>query len=250
MHTSLLDTQVYFLGVRGGTIMNNQFAGALCAGMFSLSVVSVADAALLGRLPATPGGIDYQAYYNPELDITWVADVGLLVANYEPWDVANQALDDLNTSTYLGYDDWRFPVAARPDPTCDEVELSRGYNCTGSEMGHMFYNEFGATAETSVLDTGDPLELAKFVNLFSSDDRNITYFWTGTLGSDTGPGSLSHIAFLFDFGLQTVAKDPDAPARVWAVRDGDVSAVPVPAAVWLFGSGLLGIVGIAKRKKV
>ena len=28
-----------------------------------------------------------------------------------------------------------------------------------------------------------------------------------------------------------------------------VSAVPVPAAVWLFGSGLIGLVGIARRKK-
>ena len=29
----------------------------------------------------------------------------------------------------------------------------------------------------------------------------------------------------------------------------NVNAVPVPAAVWLFGSGLLGLVGIARRKK-
>ncbi len=29
-----------------------------------------------------------------------------------------------------------------------------------------------------------------------------------------------------------------------------VSAVPVPAAVWLFGSGLICLIGIAKRKKV
>ena len=28
-----------------------------------------------------------------------------------------------------------------------------------------------------------------------------------------------------------------------------VSAVPIPAAAWLFGSGLIGLVGIAKRKK-
>jgi len=26
-------------------------------------------------------------------------------------------------------------------------------------------------------------------------------------------------------------------------------AVPVPAAVWLFGSGLIGLIGIARRKK-
>ena len=30
----------------------------------------------------------------------------------------------------------------------------------------------------------------------------------------------------------------------------DVSAVPVPAAVWLFGSGLLGLIGVARRKAV
>ncbi len=31
--------------------------------------------------------------------------------------------------------------------------------------------------------------------------------------------------------------------------NGVVSAVPVPAAVWLFGSGLLGLVGVARRRK-
>ena len=32
-------------------------------------------------------------------------------------------------------------------------------------------------------------------------------------------------------------------------NDPVVSAVPVPAAVWLFGSGLIGLIGIARRKK-
>ena len=29
---------------------------------------------------------------------------------------------------------------------------------------------------------------------------------------------------------------------------GVISAVPIPAAVWLFGSGLIGLIGIARRK--
>ncbi|MDH5572852.1 MAG: VPLPA-CTERM sorting domain-containing protein [Gammaproteobacteria bacterium] len=33
------------------------------------------------------------------------------------------------------------------------------------------------------------------------------------------------------------------------ILNGTVSAVPVPAAVYLFGSGLLGLIGVEKRKK-
>ena len=34
-----------------------------------------------------------------------------------------------------------------------------------------------------------------------------------------------------------------------AIDNVTVSAVPVPAAVWLFGSGLVGLIGLARRKK-
>jgi hypothetical protein len=30
----------------------------------------------------------------------------------------------------------------------------------------------------------------------------------------------------------------------------EASPVPVPAAAWLFGSGLIGLVGVARRKKL
>ena len=35
----------------------------------------------------------------------------------------------------------------------------------------------------------------------------------------------------------------------WAVHAGNVGAVPVPAAVWLFGSGLIELLGLARRKR-
>jgi hypothetical protein len=44
----------------------------------------------------------------------------------------------------------------------------------------------------------------------------------------------------------------DSSAQDWGVAfntPGSWSVVPVPAAVWLFGSGLLGLVGVARRKK-
>ena len=54
--------------------------------------------------------------------------------------------------------------------------------------------------------------------------------------------------FYFNFGRQ-YAGLKDNFYYAWAVRSGDVSAVPVPAAAWLFGSGLIGLLGVAKRKR-
>ena len=31
--------------------------------------------------------------------------------------------------------------------------------------------------------------------------------------------------------------------------DGALALVPIPAAVWLFGSGFIGLIGFANRKK-
>jgi len=42
---------------------------------------------------------------------------------------------------------------------------------------------------------------------------------------------------------------PVAYGDSFTAGNWEVSNVPVPAAVWLFGSGLLGLVGIARRKK-
>jgi len=35
----------------------------------------------------------------------------------------------------------------------------------------------------------------------------------------------------------------------WAIRSGDVGAVPEPAAACLFGSGLLEPIGVARRRR-
>ncbi len=46
----------------------------ILAGLILGLVTVTADAALHGRLPVTPGGNDYQAYYDDAQLITWLAD--------------------------------------------------------------------------------------------------------------------------------------------------------------------------------
>ena len=61
--------------------------------------------------------------------------------------------------------------------------------------------------------------------------------------------------FMLDYFAAVPLNDPSGFGGVqYALHlegqvGGTVSAVPVPAAVWLFGSGLIGLIGIAKRTK-
>ncbi len=60
--------------------------------------------------------------------------------------------------------------------------------------------------------------------------------------------------YTLDYSATVPAGDPSGFGNVMynlhlVGTVGTVSAVPVPAAVWLFGSGLLGLVGVARRKK-
>lgn len=49
-------------------------------------------------------------------------------------------------------------------------------------------------------------------------------------------------------GLQNGRIEGVANSFSYVSKIGPVSTVPVPAAVWLFGSGLLGLIGVARRR--
>jgi hypothetical protein len=59
--------------------------------------------------------------------------------------------------------------------------------------------------------------------------------------------------YVLDYSARVPFDDPSNFGGVqYALHlEGTIgAAVPVPAAVWLFGSGLLGLVGIARRRRL
>lgn len=58
-------------------------------------------------------------------------------------------------------------------------------------------------------------------------------------------------SFVLDYMTHIPLADPSSLGGIyWKIHmEGTVSAIPVPAAVWLFGSGLLGLIGVARHRK-
>jgi len=195
------------------------------------------NAALLERL----GGL---AYYDTDADLTWLADAN--TGGAEHWNDANTWAALLNIN---GVDDWRLPDTLQPDTSCSSTDGNGGYfgsNCTGSEMGNMFYNVLGGVSGSSISDIHNS-NYDLFDNIQSSGAGTGITYWSGTIVSTNINANTAWI-FSFEDGQQSVTSTVNQ-RFIWAVHDGDVSAVPVPAAVWLFGTGLIGLAGLARRKK-
>ena len=124
------------------------------------------------------------------------------------------------------------------------------------------YSDFDSDNRWDRLDT--------YLTLYSDDGYRIAFNDDDNLTNDTN-GSVSNVdsylqytADYDGFYIILVAAYPSSPnelSGVFGLTDSGsigynnykldisgVSPVPVPAALWLFGSGLLGLIGMARRK--
>ena len=205
----------------------SRLLSAVCATAVALlsAMASAAVLPLEGRLETATGSGVFLAYYDPNLDITWANGN---INSLDTWD--NQVAWAAGL-TIGGITGWRLPIAdVNGDGTVVNCAGGGVNGCEDNEMGFLYWEE-----------SITPSDPGPFSNVPSGD------YWSGTEFA-RNPGLLAW-TFQFRDGLQ----DADTKTLnhfAWAVHSGDVPlVVPLPAAVWLFGSGLLGFIGIARRKK-
>ena len=113
--------------------------------------------------------------------------------------------------------------------------------------GEMFLQIVFRRADGAYAGTAANGQFALGFNVFNGnilDSTSPTDIWTA-LGVGTAPAPDDTVTV--DFNVLVLA--PAGGAGYFDTTSFDLAPVPVPAAVWLFGSGLLGLVGVARRRK-
>jgi hypothetical protein len=157
--------------------------------VFTLLHLLVITPAAKSALNDRGGGL----IYDDVLDITWMQDANYIGITMT-W---NDALTTVDNLVYQDYDDWRLPTS---DTSCS------GNDCTGSEMGHLFYIT-GITSSSPGIFTN-----VKPSIYWTSNEYDSTQAWRFNFNSLYGTQS---------YGDKTQKRN------TWAVRDGDVAVTPV-----------------------
>jgi len=103
------------------------------------------------------------------------------------------------------------------------------------------------TGECTNLDP-DPKVTELAISIPGEDDEIIRFYIDDTGGDDNNPSWLLYRTVSIEVDEEEVptftlsAEEP--------LYKTDISPIPVPAAVWLFGTALIGFVGMSRRRKV
>lgn len=120
--------------------------------------------------------------------------------------------------------------------TVTEISFLDLFNeATGREYAYWYYN-------------GDSTAKSSLAAPLANNSWPATNGFAATTGLNVA--DVTSITFLVDCAGNNCAANDYALAGIKTTGpDSDVSEVPLPAAAWLFGSGLIGLAGIARRRK-
>jgi hypothetical protein len=170
-------------------------------------------------------------------DIARITDVSI-TANYAPWAPAFMAVFDVDivVGTYADvYANGGLPPGWETNSQNLGLATAATYGLADALIAG------GAPVTASFLGGNEELYVPFFVGDVSSSSgtcfgcvqSRTTYAWSTPV--EWRPAAYT-------------AVDPGDTVRAWALFTPVASVVPVPAAFWLFGSGLIGLVVVARRK--
>ncbi len=113
--------------------------------------------------------------------------------------------------------------------------------------------DFGDPAPSATIDTVANTVSADFSSLYLAVDLGPNFMFVMTAPVSVVDGTYNPANNLAWLSWTETMTYTDPSGQEWTITldalvDGKLTPVPVPAAAWLFGSGLLGLIGVARRR--
>lgn len=189
----------------------------------------------------------FEAYYDTALNITWLADANYAkTSNYAAanssgqmtWDEAKTWADNLVVGAYS---DWRLPNMVDSGSNGCNFAYSGtdcGFNVSAStsEMAHLYYVTLGNKAYYNTSGSG-PQSGWGLSNTGPFSNVQPGFYWSGV---EYAPSTTHAWNFYTGSGGQSYTNKRNE-LSAWAVRPGDVAAVPEPESLALVGVGLAAL---------
>ncbi len=239
-------------------MMKKRFLSVLAAGLFILTIAGSVNAALTTIGTATyddgSGAAEYNLIWDDDNNgksVIWLdyTHSRAIWSFQKSWAAGldAQLTYNIDPAYNVSWDDpaWRLPSTVDgPREWGYDGTTTEGYNITTSEMGHLYYTELGNLGS---YDTSGNCQPGNGLNN-TGDFNNLIAFW---YWSGTEYARNPDLAWFFHMssGSQGPLSKSSNYGYGLAVRSGQVSAVPVPGAIWLLGSGLAGVVTLVRRRK-
>ncbi|MFV9616678.1 MAG: VPLPA-CTERM sorting domain-containing protein [Gammaproteobacteria bacterium] len=224
------------------------------AGTWNTDAAAIsADGYVIGNINVSTGGAWFDNVAAPNNAADGLNGYSSLVSGE-----GGTAQGDVQLSIFSDYNSWS-PFTT-PGTTLQTFTYRDNGTIGADDVGKTYRFSFdgkdgGVTADPAseawgfvkVLKQSDGSYFELVNNTF--DSTTFTTDWSGGFAEFTVDAGM--VGELVQFGFANQATDW-GPSGVFYdnLSFADTSAVPVPAAVWLFGSGLLGLVGVARRKRM
>lgn len=215
---------------------------ALCVSFLSLT--ASAASYVIGSMNITGGGVTVDGFPDGFVPFYYLGPNTNLVGGYIGSGGGSRPITDYDPNGIAAFNWYGFPVSLYTAATNLGYNNSPPGSVTGGPVPGGILNDVPGTITLDLSSLFGSWNDGDYITGTGRSDGVTSAFASGTWN----PATYAYTLYWDSRAIGPSCGAPNGCVSHW-ILEGTASPVPVPAALWLFGSGLLGLIGVQWRRK-